>query len=111
MAITDRYIPDGDSSPKPLLTTAQAQAAVRKLTSGQTLNAAEREYLGLPPVAPAPSPYNWNEGRAELDAAAAEANAAADAARAAVAQAAADKAAAIAKAAADKAAADKAAGK
>ena len=89
----------------PTLTPAQGQAAVRKLQSGQALTDAERAYLGLPPVKPS-SPYNWDEGRAELDAAAAEANAAADAARAAIAQAAADKAAADAALAAAKTAAE-----
>lgn len=109
MAITDRYIPDGDSAPKPLLTAAQGQAAVRKLSSGQTLSAVEREYLGLPAAPKPASPNNWDEGKAELDAAAADARAAADATRAAIAQAAADAKAAADKAAADKAAADAAA--
>ena len=107
MAIADSYLGDGGGSTG--LTPAQGQAALRKLQSGQTLTPAERAYLGLAPVAATPSPYNWNEGRAELDAAAAEANAAADAARAAVAKAAADKAAADAAAAAAKTAAEKAA--
>ena len=102
MAITDRYLPDGDSTPKPLLTAAQAQAAVRKVSSGQTLSAVEREYLGLPAAPKPASPYNWNEGQAELDTLAAEARTAADAARAAAAE-------ALARAAADKAAADAAA--
>ena len=112
MAISDSYLVDGESGSTGL-TPAQGQAALRKLQSGQTLTPAERAYLGLAPVAATPSPYNWNEGRAELDAAAAEASAAADAARAAVAEAAAkaaaDKAAADAAAAAAKTAAEKAA--
>ena len=93
------------------LTPAQGQAAVRKLQSGQTLSAAEREYLGLPAiVTPKPvSPYNWDEGRAELDTLAAEARTAADAARAAAAEALASAKAEADKAAADKAAADAAA--
>ena len=93
------------------LTPAQGQAAVRKLSSGQPLSAAEREYLGLPAiVTPKPvSPYNWNEGQAELDTLAAEARTAADAARAAAAEALANAKAEADKAAADKAAADAAA--
>jgi hypothetical protein len=109
MAITDRYMPDGDSTPKPLLTGAQAQAAVRKLSSGQTLSAVEREYLGLPAAPKPASPYNWNEGQAELDTLAAEARTAADAARAAAAESIANAKAEADKAAADKAAADAAA--
>jgi hypothetical protein len=106
----------GDTAPNnPTLTPAQGQIAVRKLTSGQALTDAEKAYLGLPvSVATKPtsvSPYNWNEGREELDAAAADARAAADAARAAIAQAAADKAAADAAALAAKNAADAAAAK
>lgn len=81
------------------LTSAQQQAAVRKLSAGQPLTDEEKIFLGMPVA----SPNNWNEGREELDAAAAEARASADATRAAIAQAAADKAAA------DKAAADAAA--
>jgi hypothetical protein len=104
----------GDTTPNnPTLTPAQGQAAVRKLSSGQPLTDAEKAYLGLPvsvattstPV----SPYNWNEGREELDAVAADARAAADAARAAIAQAAADKAAADAAAANARTAAEAAA--
>jgi hypothetical protein len=109
MAITDRYVPDGDSTPKPLLTGPQAQAAVRKLSSGQTLSAVEREYLGLPAAPKPASPYNWNEGQAELDTLAAEARTAADAARAAAAESIANAKAEADKAAADKAAADAAA--
>jgi hypothetical protein len=109
MAITDRYMPDGDSTPKPLLTGPQAQAAVRKLSSGQTLSAVEREYLGLPAAPKPASPYNWNEGQAELDTLAAEARTAADAARAAAAESIANAKAEADKAAADKAAADAAA--
>jgi hypothetical protein len=109
MAITDRYMPDGDSTPKPLLTAAQAQAAVRKVSSGQTLSAVEREYLGLPAAPKPASPYNWNEGQAELDTLAAEARTAADAARAAAAESIANAKAEADKAAADKAAADAAA--
>ena len=109
MAITDRYLPDGDSTPKPLLTAAQAQAAVRKVSSGQTLSAVEREYLGLPAAPKPASPYNWNEGQAELDTLAAEARIAADAARAAAAESIANAKAEADKAAADKAAADAAA--
>ena len=109
MAITDRYVPDGDSTPKPLLTAAQAQAAVRKVSSGQTLSAVEREYLGLPAAPKPASPYNWNEGQAELDTLAAEARIAADAARAAAAESIANAKAEADKAAADKAAADAAA--
>lgn len=86
------------------LTPAQQQAAVRKLGAGQTLSAAEREFLGLPATTKPVSPYNWNEGQAELDRVAAEARAAAAAARAA-----AEEYTANAKAAADKAAAEAAA--
>jgi hypothetical protein len=86
------------------LTPAQQQAAVRKLGAGQTLSAAEREFLGLPATTKPVSPYNWNEGREELDRLAAEARAAAAAARAA-----AEEYTANAKATADKAAADAAA--
>ena len=102
-------MPDGDSTPKPLLTAAQAQAAVRKVSSGQTLSAVEREYLGLPAAPKPASPYNWNEGQAELDTLAAEARTAADAARAAAAESIANAKAEADKAAADKAAADAAA--
>jgi hypothetical protein len=38
------------------LTLAQQQAAVRKLGAGQSLNAAEREFLGLSTPTPAPTP-------------------------------------------------------
>jgi hypothetical protein len=86
------------------LTPAQQQAAVRKVGAGQTLSAAEREFLGLPATKKPVSPYNWNEGQAELDTLAAEARAAAAAARAA-----AEEYTANAKAAADKKAAEDAA--
>jgi hypothetical protein len=86
------------------LTPAQQQAAVRKVGAGQTLSAAEREFLGLPATTKPVSPYNWDEGRAELDTLAAEARAAAAAARAA-----AEEYTANAKAAADKKAAENAA--
>jgi hypothetical protein len=86
------------------LTPAQQQAAVRKLGAGQTLSKAEREFLGLPATTKPVSPYNWNEGREELDRLAAEARAAAAAARAA-----AEEYTANAKAAADKKAAEDAA--
>ncbi len=101
----------GDTVPNnPTLTPAQQQAAVRKLSAGQPLTDAEKMFLGMPVTKPV-SPNNWDEGRAELDAAAADARAAADAARAAIAQAAADKAAADAAALAAKNATDAAAAK
>ena len=87
------------------LTRAQQQNAVRKLSSGQPLTDEEKIFLGMPVV----SPNNWNEGRAELDAAAADARASADATRAIIAEEAAKAKAAADKAAADKAAADAAA--
>jgi hypothetical protein len=54
MAITDRYLVDGESSPAtpPVVDT---RIALRKLQSGQLLTDAEKESLGLPtgPTAPA----------------------------------------------------------
>ncbi len=93
-------------------TPAQLQDIIRRLTSGQRLTPEEAAAVGVSEpssITPPTSPNNWNEGRAELDAAAADARAAADATRAAIAQAAADAKAAADKAAADKAAADAAA--
>jgi len=119
-----RYNPDamtvddgGGVAERAKVTPAQAQAALRKLQSGQALTDEEREYLGLPPIVkPKPvSPYNWDEGRAELDTLAAEARAAAAAAYAAADEArrlaAADAAAADAAAAAATTAAQAAAAK
>ena len=93
---------DGGVPNNPRLTPAQMQIATRKLGAGQPLTDAEKIALGVPLSVKAASPYNWDEGRAELDALAAEARTAADAARAAAAE-------ALARAAADKAAADAAA--
>jgi hypothetical protein len=97
---------------KTQFTPAQLQDIIRRLTSGQRLTPEEAAAVGVSEpssITPPTSPNNWNEGRAELDAAAADARAAADATRAAIAQAAADAKAAADKAAADKAAADAAA--
>jgi hypothetical protein len=97
----------GDMPNNPTLKTqftpAQLQDIIRRLTSGQRLTPEEAAAVGV--SAPSSiSTNNWNEGRAELDAAAAAARASADATRAIIAE-----EAAKAKAAADKAAADKAA--
>jgi hypothetical protein len=102
---------------KTQFTPAQLQDIIRRLTSGQRLTPEEAAAVGVSApssITQPTSPNNWDEGRAELDAAAAEARASADATRAIIAEeaakakAAAD-AAAAAQAAADKAAADKAA--
>jgi hypothetical protein len=93
--------------PAPKAPTPKATTPTPAQVSGMRYAAqAEAQYNATPAVVPTPvSPYNWNEGRSELDAAAADARASADAARAAVAQAAADQAARDA-AAADAAAAN-----
>jgi len=117
-----RYNPDlmtvdDGGGEKAKVTPAEAQAALRKLQSGQALTNTEREYLGLPPIGLSKpvSPYNWDEGRAELDLLAAEARASAAAAYAAADEArrlaAADAAAADAAAAAATTAAQAAAAK
>jgi hypothetical protein len=98
----------------PTLTPAELQLAVRKLTSGQPLTPKEAAAVGVSEpksiISTEPvSPYNWNEGQAELDTLAAEARTAADAARAAAAESIANAKAEADKAAADKAAADAAA--
>lgn len=108
MAITDRYIPDGDSTPKPLLSPEQAQAAVRKLSSGQPLSAVEREYLGMgttAATAAVPAPVLTDTSAADAAAAKATADAKAAADKAAADKAAADAAAAAATTAAQAAAA------
>jgi len=97
---------------KTQFTPAQLQDIIRRLTSGQRLTPEEAAAVGVSEpssIARPASPYNWNEGREELDAVAADARAAADAARAAIAQAAADKAAADAAAANARTAAEAAA--
>ncbi len=101
----------GDMPNNPALKTqftpAQLQDIIRRLTSGQRLTPEEAAAVGVsaPSSITRPaSPNNWDEGKAELDAAAAAARASADATRAIIAE-----EAAKAKAAADKAAADKAA--
>ena len=97
----------GDMPNNPTLkrqfTPAELQDIIRRLTSGQRLTPEEAAAVGV--SAPSSiSSNNWNEGKAELDAAAAAARASVDATRAIIAA-----EAAKAKAAADKAAADKAA--
>ena len=101
----------GDMPNNPTLKTqftpAQLQDIIRRLTSGQRLSPEEAAAVGVSApssITQPTSPNNWNEGKAELDAAAAAARASADATRAIIAE-----EAAKAKAAADKAAADKAA--
>jgi hypothetical protein len=101
----------GDMPNNPTLKTqftpAQLQDIIRRLTSGQRLTPEEAAAVGVSApssIARPASSNNWDEGKAELDAAAAAARASADATRAIIAE-----EAAKAKAAADKAAADKAA--
>jgi hypothetical protein len=92
---------------KTQFTPAQLQDIIRRLTSGQRLSPEEAAAVGVSApssITQPASPNNWDEGKAELDAAAAAARASADATRAIIAE-----EAAKAKAAADKAAADKAA--
>jgi hypothetical protein len=90
-------------TPRRQFTPAELQNIIRRLTSGQRLTPEEAAAVGVSEPSSI-STNNWNEGRAELDAAAAAARASADATRAVIAE-----EAARAKAAADKAAADKAA--